>query len=46
MRGCVGLGLPGWAADEGGEHVARRQATRPDAPTGVFLGEQGGTNPR
>ncbi|MEW1840996.1 SDR family oxidoreductase [Nonomuraea angiospora] len=31
-------------ADEGGEHVAR-QATLPDAPTGVFLSEQGGTYP-
>ncbi|MEV4107112.1 SDR family oxidoreductase [Nonomuraea sp. NPDC049695] len=31
-------------ADEGGEHVAR-QATMPDAPTGVFLSEEGGTYP-
>ncbi|MET7336152.1 SDR family oxidoreductase [Nonomuraea sp. NPDC005650] len=31
-------------AEEGGEHVAR-QATLPDVSTGVFLSEQGGTNP-
>ncbi|MER6001973.1 SDR family NAD(P)-dependent oxidoreductase [Nonomuraea angiospora] len=39
-----GLGTFAFLADEGGEHVAR-QATLPDVPTGVFLSEQGGTNP-
>ncbi|MEO3870390.1 hypothetical protein ABGB18_16375 [Nonomuraea sp. B12E4] len=32
------------SADEGGAHIAR-QATLPDAPTGVFLNEQGGVHP-
>ncbi|SDL48626.1 SDR family oxidoreductase [Nonomuraea jiangxiensis] len=40
LNGFTGV-LP---ADEGGAHVAR-QATMPDAPTGVFLSELGGVYP-